>query len=72
MDLHYSLWTISLLVIAFLAFKVSGTDELREESFSKGRQEAIKNLRDYFDEYPSHYKEYEQWLKKRDSVSNQK
>jgi len=69
---HYSIWTISLLVIGYLAFKLSKIEEIREESFAKGRQEVITNLKSYFDQYPEHYEEYEQWLKKKDSVPNHK
>ncbi len=70
--LHYSIWSVSLVIIGYLAFKVSTMDELREESFFKGRQEVITSLRGYFDQYPEHYKDYEQWLKEKDSVPNQK
>jgi hypothetical protein len=47
-------------------------EEIREESFSDGRQEVITSLRGYFDQHPEHYKEYEQWLKEKNRVPNQK
>ncbi len=70
--LHYSIWATSLVIIGYLAFKVSGIEEIREESFSEGRQEVITSLRDYFDQHPEYYDDYQQWLKKRDSVPNRK
>jgi hypothetical protein len=70
--LHYSIWTISLLIICYLVFKVAEIEEIREESFSEGRQEVITSLRGYFDQYPEYYEDYEQWLKKNDSVPNHK
>ncbi len=70
--LHYSIWLVSLVIICYLAFKVSKMEEIREESFSDGRQEVITSLRGYFDQHPEHYKEYEQWLKEKNRVPNQK
>lgn len=69
---HCSIWAISLFIICYLAFKVSKMEEIREESYSEGRQEVITSLRGYFDQHPEHYKEYEQWLKKKDNVPNRK
>lgn len=70
--LHYFIWTISLLIICYLVFKVTEIEEIREESFSEGRQEVITSLRGYFDQYPERYEDYEQWLKKKNSVPNRK
>ncbi|WP_339628841.1 DUF6730 family protein [uncultured Maribacter sp.] len=70
--LHYFIWTTSLVIIGYLAFKVSKIEEIREESFSEGRQEVITSLRGYFDQYPEYYEEYEKWLKIKDSVPNRK
>ena len=70
--LHYSIWAVSLLLIGYLVFKVSKIEEIRDESYSKGRQEVISNLRKYFDQHPEHYEDYEQWLKKKDGVPNRK
>ncbi len=70
--LHYIIWATSLVIIGYLAFKVSKIEEIREESFSKGRQEVIIILKGYFDQYPECYEDYEQWLKKKDIVPNRK
>ena len=70
--LHYSIWASSLLIICYLVFKVAKMEEIREESFSEGRQEVIIILKGYFDQYPERYEDYEQWLKKKDSVPNRK
>ena len=70
--LHYSIWAISLFIIGYLAFKVSKMEEIREESFSEGRQEVITSLRAYFDQYPEHYQAYQKWIKENNSVPNQK
>jgi len=70
--LHYSIWATSLVIIGYLAFKVSKMEEIREESFSEGRQEVITSVRGYFDQHPEHYEDYERWLRKKDSVPNHK
>ena len=70
--LHYSIWITSLIIIGYLAFKVSRIDEMKEKAFAKGEQEVISNLKEYFDQYPEHYESYRKWIKKKDSVPNQK
>ncbi len=70
--LHYSIWAVSLFIIGYLSFKVSKIDDFQEESRYQGRQEVITTLSDYFDKHPEQYKDYVQWLKKKDSVPNQK
>jgi hypothetical protein len=70
--LHYSIWTTSLVIISYLAFQISRMEEIRDESFSEGRQEVITSLRGYFDQHPEQYKEYKLWLERKDSVPNQK
>ena len=69
---QYSIWAVSLLIIGYLAFKVSRIQELQEESFELGQKEIIENLQGYFDQYPEHLETYLQWKKERDSVPNQK
>jgi hypothetical protein len=70
--LHYSIWFISLVIIGYLGFKVSRIDDIKERAFVEGKQEVISNLKGYFDQYPQHYESYLKWIKKKDSVPNQK
>ncbi len=70
--LHYSIWFISLVIIGYLAYKISRIDVVQEKAFFKGEQEVISNLKGYFDQYPQHYESYLKWIKKKDSVPNQK
>ncbi|ALM08574.1 hypothetical protein SB49_12750 [Sediminicola sp. YIK13] len=69
---HYWIWFVSLVIIGYLTFKVSQIDDVRERAFNKGEQEVISDLRDYFDQYPQHYKSYQKWVKEKESVPNQK
>ena len=69
---HYWIWFVSLVIIGYLTFKVSQIDDVRERAFNKGEQEVISDLREYFDQYPQHYKSYQKWVKEKDSVPNQK
>lgn len=68
--LHYSIWFISLLIIAYLAFRVSRTPDIRERAFAEGKQQVISNLKGYFDQNPEHYRSYHKWIKEKDSVPN--
>ena len=69
---QYWIWFVSLVIIGYLTFKVSQIDDVRERAFNKGEQEVISDLREYFDQYPQHYKSYQKWVKEKDSVPNQK
>ncbi len=70
--LHYSIWFISLVIIGYLAFRVSRTGDIQERAFAEGEQQIISNLRGYFDQNPEHYQSYQKWIKEKDSVPNQK
>ncbi len=70
--IHYLIWTISLVIIGYLAFKVSRMSDIQEKAFTEGRQQVISSLRGYFVQNPEHYKSYQKWLKEKDSVPNQK
>ena len=70
--IHYSIWIISLIIIGYLAFKISRIDAVQEKAFAEGEQEVILNLRGYFDQNPEQYQSYQKWLKEKDSVPNQK
>lgn len=70
--LHYSIWLFTLLVIGYLAFKVSRTPDIRGRAFAEGEQQIISNLKGYFDQNPEQYRAYQKWIKEKDSVPNQK
>lgn len=70
--IHYSVWFFTLVIIGYLAYKISRVDALQEKAFAEGEQEVISNLRGYFDQNPGHYESYQKWLKEKDSVPNQK
>ncbi len=69
---HYSIWIISLVIIGYLAFRVSRTGVIQERAFAEGEQQVISNLRGYFEQNPEHYQLYQKWIKEKDSVPNQK
>jgi hypothetical protein len=70
--LHYSIWFFSLLIIGYLAFKVSRTPDIRERAFAEGERQAVSNLKAYFENNPEQYQAYQKWIKEKDSVPNQK
>lgn len=73
--LTIAVWTISVVTICYLGFKVSRLDAMREESFESGRQEVITTLRGFFDENPGLLESYETWRlkgKETDSIRAKK
>ena len=70
--LQYAVWAISLVIIGYLTFQVSRIDRIRERAYSEGQQEVISNLKGYFDRFPEHYTTYQNWIKDKDSVPDQK
>tara|TARA_R110002033_G_scaffold132018_1_gene172001 strand:- start:35 stop:508 length:474 start_codon:yes stop_codon:yes gene_type:complete len=70
--LQYGIWAISLVIIGYLSFQVSRIDRIRERAFMEGEQSEISNLKGYFDQYPEYYKTYQNWIKEKDSVPDQK
>jgi len=70
--LHYSIWFVTLLIIGYLAFKVSRTPDIQKQAYAEGERHVISNLKGYFDNNPEHYQAYQKWIKEKDSVPNQK
>ena len=70
--LHYSIWFGSLIIMGYLAFRVSRISGVQEKAFTDGKQQVIYELRGYFDQYPEHYESYQKWIREKDSVPNQK
>tara|TARA_R110002126_G_scaffold9840_1_gene44220 strand:- start:27166 stop:27639 length:474 start_codon:yes stop_codon:yes gene_type:complete len=69
---HYSIWFFSLVIIGYLSFKVSGTNVVREKTFTDEGKEVIPELREYFDQNPGHYESFRRWIQEKDSVPNRK
>tara|TARA_R110002020_G_scaffold1998_1_gene9097 strand:- start:6294 stop:6767 length:474 start_codon:yes stop_codon:yes gene_type:complete len=69
---HYSIWLISLIIMGYLVFRVSRMDQLQERAFSEGKQATISELNSYFDQYPEHYKNYQNWIKEEKRIPNHK
>lgn len=70
--LHYSIWLFTLLIIGYLAFKVSRTSDVQKQAFAEGERQAVSNFKAYFENNPEHYQAYQKWIKEKDSVPNQK
>ena len=60
-----------LLTLGYFGYHFVRFEENREEAFEKGREEAISELRGYFNDHPIIYKDFQKWAKKKDSVSRQ-
>ena len=70
--LQYAVWAISLVIIGYLSFQVSRIDQIQQGAFLDGKQAVIKDLKSYFDQYPEYYKTYQNWIKEKDSVPDEK
>ncbi|MDO6517784.1 DUF6730 family protein [Zobellia uliginosa] len=70
--IHYSIWIGSLIIIGYLALKVSQTGNMKDKAFAEGEQKVILDLKGYFDQNPGHYESYRKWIKEKNSVPNQK
>lgn len=70
--LQYSIWFVTLLIIGYLAFKVSRTPDFREPAFAEEERQVISNPIEYFDNNPEQYQAYQKWIIEKDSVPNQK
>ena len=70
--LQYTIWAISLVIIGYLSFQVARIDRIRERSFIEGAQSEISNLKGYFEKYPKHYGTYQEWLKEKNGIPDQK
>lgn len=68
--IHYSIWLSSLIIIGYLVFQVSQINQQHERAFLEGKQATISKLNRYFDQYPEHYKTYQNWIKEEKSIPN--
>lgn len=69
---QYGIWVVSLIIIGYLSFQVSRIDQIQQGAFLDGKQAVIKDLKSYFEQYPKHYETYQEWLKDKDGIPNQK
>ena len=66
--------SISTLVLAvgFFGYHFIRFEENKIEAFRQGREEAIFELRGYFDDHPIIYKDFQRWSQKKDTVADTK
>ncbi|RKN82856.1 DUF6730 family protein [Ulvibacterium marinum] len=67
-----AIWTVSIVSICYLGFRVSRLDSIREKSFEAGRKEVLTSLKGYFDLNPGLYEAYEAWRLKGTKVDSTK
>lgn len=63
---------LTVFTPAYFGYHFIRFEENRKAAFEKGREEIIFELRDYFDNHPLIYRDFQKWVKKKDSVTNQK
>ena len=72
MTLFLIMLALTVFTLAYFGYHFIKFEENRKISFEKGRVEAISELKDYFDDHPIIYEDFQRWAKKKDSLSNHK
>ena len=72
-------WLLALCCVATCAITISLSyfgyyylrfEDKKKEAFHEGRAGAMNELRGYFEDHPVIYRDFQKWVKKKDSVSN--
>lgn len=61
---------LTVFTLTYFGYHFIRFEENRKAAFEKGRVEAISELRGYLDDHPIIYKDFQRWVKKKDSVTN--
>ena len=69
--LFLTVLSLTVITLAYFGYNFIGFEENRKVAFEKGREEIIFELRGYFENHPIIYRDFQKWVKKKDSVSNQ-
>lgn len=64
--------SIITLTLGYFGYHFIEVEKNKKEAFMQGREEAISELRGYFDNHPIIYKDFKMWAKKKDSVADKK
>ena len=68
----YVVISLNTLVFSYLGYHFIQFENKKEAAFLKGREKGINELGEYFKDHPVIYKDFQKWVKKRDSAPNQK
>ncbi|MEM8937721.1 MAG: DUF6730 family protein [Bacteroidota bacterium] len=63
---------LTVFTLTYFGYHFIRFEENRKAAFERGRKEVIYELRDYFDNHPIIYRDFQRWSEKKDSVSNEK
>ncbi len=74
-------WLFALFCAAFIVTVVSLSyfghhfiqfENRTKQAYTKGKEAGVYQLKNYFDDHPIIYKDFQKWAKKQDSIANQK
>lgn len=68
----YLLIGISTIAFSYLGYHFIKFEDEKEAAFLNGKKEAVFEIRGYFNDHPIIYENFQEWVKKKDSVPNQK
>ena len=60
------------ITLSYFGYYYLRFEENKQEAFHEGRAGAMNELRGYFEAHPVIYKDFQKWVKKKDSVSNKR
>ena len=69
--LFLTVLSLTVITLTYFGYNFIRFEENRKVAFEKGREEVIFELRGYFDNHPIIYRDFQKWVKKKHSVSNQ-
>lgn len=68
----YTVMILNAMVFGYFGYHYIQYERQKETAYRKGREEGLIRARQYFEDHPIIFKDYQKWAKKRDSVTNQK
>ncbi|MBU2900631.1 DUF6730 family protein [Maribacter dokdonensis] len=63
---------LTVLALGYFGYHFIQSEDYESEAFENGKEHVILDLKDYLDEHPEVYKDFQAWSKEQERVPNQK
>jgi hypothetical protein len=67
----YIIMFSNIIAFGYLGYHFIKFEKHKEAAYHKGKEEGLIMARQYFEDHPIIFKDYQKWLKKQDSTINQ-
>lgn len=64
--------TCTMIFFGYAFYEIDNIDDVKRETYQKGREETIQQILPFFEEYPEAKESYEKWRFKQMETTNQK